>query len=283
MTTQPVDPREALREEWTSAAPYWKKWDAKLAMQSEAATALIVDGAQLAPGMQVLDLASGTGQPALTIAGKVGPRGRVVATDMTADMVDAARENAAARNLANVEAQAVDAEHLPFPNGTFDRVTCRFGIMFVPDADTALAEIRRVVKRRGRFSFLVWGALEENAMFAASMGAFMKHLNVPPPPPDAPTAFRFADTGKFASRLESAGFSDVVVSKHHIPWSWPGTPEDAWQGMSELAAPFKKIIAAVPPEKVPGAIEEVLGNLRRLYDGRQVNYQATVNLATGGI
>ena len=281
MTTNPVDPRETLRQDWSGAAPFWKKWDAKLATQSKAATDLIVGGAQLAPGMQVLDLASGTGQPALTIAGKIVPGGRVVASDMTAEMVEATRENARVQNIVNLEGQIVDAEHLPFPNGTFDRVTCRFGIMFIPDVERAFAEIRRVLKRRGRFSFLVWGALDENPMFAASIGAFMKQVNLPPLPPDAPTIFRFADTGKLASRLESSGFSDVVVTKHQIPWPWLGTPEDAWESVRELAATFKRIIAGVPPERMASAVTEVLSNFRRYYDGRTVNLSATVILATG--
>lgn len=277
----PDDPRETVRQEWDSAAPYWKKWDAKLAAQSRAATELVVEGAQLLAGMRVLDLASGTGQPALTIATLVGPRGRVTATDITPGMVETIQERAEIQGLKQVEARVADAESLPFSDAAFDRVTCRFGLMFVPEVDKAFAEIRRVLKRRGRFSFLMWGSLEENPLFAASIGAFMKHVNLPPPPPDAPTVFRFADTGKLASRLKASGFDDVVVTKHQIPWPWPGTPEDSWESMRELAAPFRKVIAAVPPERLPDVVREVVATLHGYYDGRQVNFSATVILATG--
>jgi ubiquinone/menaquinone biosynthesis C-methylase UbiE len=277
------DARETVRQEWISAAPFWRKWNQKLEFQSQAATTLVVDGARLAPGLRVLDLASGTGQPALTIAKDVGPNGHVVASDLTPEMVEAIKENANAHGITNLEARVADAEHLPFSNAEFDRVTCRFGIMFMPDIQRALAEIRRVLKPAGRFSFLVWGPLEENPLFASTVGPFMKHVNLPPPPPDAPTIFRFADPGKLRSALEIAGFHNIDVAKKKVPSPWPGTPEDAWEGLRDLAAPFKKVIAAVPPEKLPGTMQEVMENLRSFYDGRQVNFSASVVLATGSV
>jgi ubiquinone/menaquinone biosynthesis C-methylase UbiE len=278
-----TDFKETLRQEWLSAAPYWKKWNQKLALQSQAATDMVIQGAALAPGMQVLDLASGTGQPALTIAQAIAPTGRVVATDLTPAMLEAAKENAQEQGLSNFEIRVADAEHLPFPNAVFDRVTCRFGIMFFPEIQTALAEIRRVLKPGGRVAFLVWGPLEENPLFAATIVPFMKHVNIPQPTPDAPTIFRFADPAKLASTLTAAGFRDIATTKRHIPWPWPGAPQDAWEGMREIAAPFKKIMAAVPPEKVPEVMKEVMDNLHRHYDGKQVNFSATVVLATGAI
>ena len=122
--------KEVVREEWTAAAPFWRKWNQKLATQSRAATDLVVNGAELLPGMHVLDLASGTGEPALSLAKAVGSGGRVVATDLVPDMLQALRENARLESLTQMEFQVADAEQLPFANGEFDRVTCRFGIMF---------------------------------------------------------------------------------------------------------------------------------------------------------
>jgi SAM-dependent methyltransferase len=153
--------------------------------------------------------------------------------------------------------------------------------MFFPDADKAFAEIRRVLKPGGRFAFVVWGPLEANPLFAATIGPFTKHVNLPPPPPDAPTIFRFADPAILASRLTAAGFRNVSASNHDIAWPWPGSPEDAWQGIRELAAPFKKVIAAVPEDKLPAVIKEVQDKLRHFYDGKQVNLPANVGLATG--
>ncbi len=103
------DPKEIIREEWQGAAPSWKKWCEKLALQSNAATELVVAGAQVQPGMKVLDLASGSGQPALTLAAAVGPTGRVVATDLVPEMLQAAEDNSKARHFTNMEFRAADA------------------------------------------------------------------------------------------------------------------------------------------------------------------------------
>ena len=193
--------KEMVRQEWTGAAPLWQKWNHKFVIQTRAATELVVQGAQVVSGMKVLDLASGTGEPALSLAKVVGPQGRVMATDLVPQMLEAARQNAAAEGLDNIEFRVADAESLPFADGEFDRVTCRFGIMFFPDIPKALAEIRRVLKPAGRGCFAVFGSLQENPLFAVSLGPFLKRVKMPPPPPDAPHIFRFADETKLANAL----------------------------------------------------------------------------------
>jgi SAM-dependent methyltransferase len=283
MSTTPsptADPKESVRQEWLGAAPAWKKWYSQLAFQSRQATELVVQGAALFPGMHVLDLASGSGEPALSLSAAVGPEGRVTATDLIREMLQIAEENAAARNIKNIVFRAADAEQLPFPAGLFDRVTCRFGIMFVPDIQKALAEMRRVLKPGGRVSFITWGSIEENPLFSTMLRPFLKYVEVPPPPPDAPHVFRFADENRLANVITAADFQDVRVTKHKINWAWPGTPEEAWQGGSELAAPFKRIIAATPPDKRELAIREAIEGFRRFYDGQSVNIPATINSAT---
>lgn len=273
--------KEVVREEWTAAAPLWQKWNHKFAIQTRPATELVVRGAQPARGIRVLDLASGTGEPALSLAKAVGPEGRVVGTDLVPEMLEAARENAAAQGLSNMEFRVADAEHLPFSDGEFDRVTCRFGIMFFPDIPKALAEIRRVLKPGGRVCFAVFGSLEENPIFMVSLGPFLKRVKMPPPPPDAPHIFRFADESKLANALSSTGFRDVSTKKERVIFSWPGPPEECWEATRELAAPFKKLIAAIPPDKSAEVVGEVLDGMRRFQDGGNINLPATVIIAVG--
>jgi ubiquinone/menaquinone biosynthesis C-methylase UbiE len=279
-STPTPDPKEAVRQDWLGAAPAWKKWYSQLAFQSRQATELVVQSAALSPGMHVLDLASGSGEPALSVAVAVGPQGRVIATDLLREMLQIAEENASGRGIKNIEFRAADAEQLPFPAHMFDRITCRFGIMFVPNIQKALGEMRRVLKPGGRVSFVTWGSMEENPLFSTMLRPFMKYVEVPAPPPDSPHVFRFADENKLAHLLCLAGFLDASATKHKINWPWPGTPEEAWQGASELAAPFKRIIAATPPDKRELAIREAIEGFRRLYDGQAVNLPATIVAAT---
>lgn len=279
MSTTPSpspDPREMICQEWRAAAPYWRKWYSQLAFQSRRATELVVEGAALSPGMHVLDLASGTGEPSLSVSVAVGPHGRVVATDLLREMLEIAEENAAARGLRNIEFHAADAEQLPFPDRHFDRITCRFGIMFIPDIQKSLREMRRVLKPGGRVSFVTWGPLEENPLFSLMIRPFLKYVEVPPPPPDSPHIFRFADTSKLEQTISDAGFHEARAAKHKINWPWPGTAEEAWQGGSELAAPFKKIIAATPADKREEVIREIIESLRHFSDGQAINFPATV-------
>ncbi len=281
-SNQPVpDYKEMTREEWTGAVPLWQKWNQKFAIQTRAATELVLRGAELASGMKVLDLASGTGEPALSLARAVGPQGRVVATDLVPQMLEAARQNAAAQGLNNIEFHVADAEAMPFSNGEFDRVTCRFGIMFFADIPKAMAEIRRVLKPGGRVCFAVFGSLEENPIFMVSLGPFLKRVKMPPLPPDAPHIFRFADETKLANALSSAGFRDVSTNKQRVNFPWSGSAEECWEATRELSAPFKKLIEAIPPDQTEEVIREVLEAVRRFQVGGNINLLATVIIAVG--
>jgi SAM-dependent methyltransferase len=195
-------------------------------------------------------------------------------------MLGVAQEHAHAQRLANMEFRDADAEQLPFASASFDRVTCRFGIMFFPDTQKSLSEIRRVLKPTGSISFLVWGSPFENPLFSTMLGPFLKHIKVPTPAPDAPHVFRFADESKLAGALTSAGLHEVSVAAHKVSWPWPGPPEEAWQASREIAAPFKKMIAALPPDKTEEVHHEIVEGIRRFYDGRQVNFSASLVCAT---
>jgi ubiquinone/menaquinone biosynthesis C-methylase UbiE len=272
----PKDIKATIHEEWKGAAPLWMKWYEKLSWQSRAATDLVVQGALLSSGQHVLDLASGSGQPALSVAKAVGPSGRVVATDMVPEMLEGARANAAAQGLSNLQFRVADAENLPFADAEFDRVTARFGLMFFLDIPKALTEVRRVLKPVGRISFVVWGPPEGNPLFSTMTGPFLKHVQMPTPPPDAPGVFRFADQGKVAGVVSAAGFHDVKTATTTVEWPWPGSPEEAWLATSELAAPFKKMMAALPEEKRPAVVAEVIEGIARYYDGEKVNFPASL-------
>jgi ubiquinone/menaquinone biosynthesis C-methylase UbiE len=273
--------KEMVRTEWTGAAPYWQKWNAKFVVQTRAATELVVRGAQAGAGMKVLDLACGTGEPALSLAKAVGASGRVVATDLVPEMLEFARQNALARELHNIEFRVADAEALPFEDGEFDRVTCRFGIMFFPEFGKAMAEIRRVLKRGGRICFAVFGTLEENPFFQVSLAPYLKRVKVQAPPPDAPHIFRFAEESKLAGALSAAGFLEVSASKNRVIFPWPGSAEESWEATRELAAPFKKLMKAIPREQADEVFGEVLDGLRRFQVGDEIQLAATVIIATG--
>lgn len=208
------DLKELERHDWAARAAAWDKWSDPLAKLAERMNAPLVEAAALAPGLKVLDLASGAGEPALQIAREVGPQGRVVATDLVEEMLTGAKRRAAAAGLSQIEFRAADMEALPFGDEEFDRVTCRFGIMFAPNADRALAEARRVLKPGGRATYLVWSDIARNTMFQVIDAVVRAELGSSPLDRET-NPFRFAD-GSLPARMSAAGFSDV--SERVISW-----------------------------------------------------------------
>jgi SAM-dependent methyltransferase len=144
--------------------------------------------------------------PALSIAAAVGPRGRVVATDLVAEMLTGARRRAAGKGLDNMRFAVADMQRLPFAEASFDRVTCRLGLMYVPEPERALAEARRVLRSGGRAVFLVWGRHDENDQFRVMDEVLWNEMRIEPHEgPFAPT--RFGDEGSLRSLLLAAGFA----------------------------------------------------------------------------
>jgi ubiquinone/menaquinone biosynthesis C-methylase UbiE len=132
MNEQQHQIREQQRESWNEFSGGWKKWDDVTMEFLRPAGDAIIQRLHLSEGSVVLDLAAGTGEPALTIAERI-PQGTVHVTDLSDKMLDIARENATARGITNVVFSVCDASEMPFEDAMFDAVSCRFGLMFVPD------------------------------------------------------------------------------------------------------------------------------------------------------
>ena len=158
--------KEAIRQQWAGRAATFRETAGRRAMTLQAATDLLLATLRLRPGMRILDVASGPGEPAISLAAAIAPDGHVTATDLVPEMLAAAEEHARARDVANIAFQHADAEALPFADGSFDAVTCRFGVMLFPDTRRALGEIRRVLKPDGQFVAMVWGPREQDALSA---------------------------------------------------------------------------------------------------------------------
>jgi SAM-dependent methyltransferase len=276
--------REHLRQEWTGdkTVAGWRKWHAQIAAFTCGATEAILEAARLRPGMRVLDLASGVGDPALSIAAVVAPSGRVTATDMGPGMISLAEELARKRGIANIEFREANAESLPFPDESYDALTCRFGIMFFPDLSKALRECLRVLKPGARAAFVAWG-IKEQPFFTTTAGILLKHVPVPPPPPDpdAPNLFMFGERGRLRRALEAAGFSNVHEEDRIVPGRWAGSLEEYWQQFSEIAAPFRPLIEQLTPEKKAEAVAEILAALKKFWNGKELNMPLEIVIGTG--
>ena len=196
--------KNRVQKEWAGddTAAAWQKHYPDMREQLGPVTQALVNAAAPRPGMSILDLASGTGEPSLSLARLVAPGGKVTATDLSPHMLEALSKNAKAEGITNIDTKACDAHNLPFPDATFDLVTSRFGVMFFAETDRALNEIKRVLKPGGAIAFLVWGALMPGSYFGAAAMPYMRRLAVKPDP-DGPGPMRFAEPGSSSAWLRA--------------------------------------------------------------------------------
>ena len=242
-------------------------------------TEAIVQLAAARPGMQVLDLACGTGEPAISLASQVGVEGQVVGIDINSELLEVARGRAQQRSLNNIEFRQADAHALPFSAASFDLVTSRFGVMFFDDIARALGEARRVLRSPGRIALLAWGPFEQ-PYFLSTMGVVRRHVTASTLQPDTLSMFRFSQPGSLTAALKQAGFTRIEERTLNVPWSWPGPPEEMWEYFREITVPFRPLLSTIPPDKAEQVNSEVVAAVGRHYDGKQVNFTADVVLAS---
>ena len=256
------------------------KWKAKSAVMGKAVTEALVEYAQAKPGMRVLDLASGTGEPAISIAMRVGAQGRVTALDLSVDLLEIAKGRAQERGLDNFSTRQADAQALPFDDNSFDLATCRFGVMFFRDAVLALRELHRVLTAGARACFLAWGPFDQ-PYWQSTMGVVHRHVGGPLLQPGGADPFRFAQPDSLSALLRSAGFRVVEEETKTLPWTWPGTPEEVWEQAQGVSVPFRPMLDRVPEDMRPQVHKEVLAAIGQYVRGENIEFGASVVLASG--
>ena len=241
-----VEFKDRQKAQWSAAAAGWDRWFEWYARAFGPLMTWCCDAAALKPGERLLDIACGSGLPALLAGERVTPSGRVVAIDLAPRMLEVARRRAAHAGLAHVEFIEMDAERLGFDDESFDAVTCACGLMFFPDVEGALREIRRVLRPGGRLAVGVWDDPEKSP-FLTIGGRLVADYFPPaaPPDPKAPGAFRFAQPGVLEQALAAAGFSAVHAESLSMPIECASVDE-YWQVFTEMAAGIKEKIATLP-------------------------------------
>src|SRR3954471_6326260 len=167
MTFDPVQYKSTTRQQWEDAAEAWNRWGAVLETWLGPATEKMLDAANVISGSRVVDGAAGGGGQPLAAARRVGPDGHVLATDISPRILSYAAQVAAEAGLTNVETREVDGEVLDvLPAASFDAVISRVGLIYFPDRQSALAGMRRVLRRGGRIAAIVYSTPERNSFFS---------------------------------------------------------------------------------------------------------------------
>ncbi len=213
-------------------------------------SAHLVDQADLAPGMRVLDLACGTGFATRAASQIVGESGVVAGVDINPLMV------VEARRITGLQIYERPAESTELADESFDVVLCQQGLQFFPNPTAGLAEAARVLNREGRLLASVWDAFDDNPYFLAQFRAFEPHLE-----PEEINAYKASDITALGGQaglldmLEATGFRNVTVERHTL---WVDFPAMAsFFPMVADATPFGPSFQALSEDEQTAAVERM--------------------------
>jgi ubiquinone/menaquinone biosynthesis C-methylase UbiE len=288
----PVTSEDEMRHhalmEWNAAAPGWKKYGKDMLKWMAPVSDQLIRSTGITSGHTVLDVATGTGQPALTIARIVGPNGRVVGVDLSPEMLEVAKEEAAYQDLTNVVVfQVVKDESLSmFDDNTFDSVVCRNGLMFMPDPVKALKAFVRVLKPGGKASVTVWGSQDKSPVMEVVMKTISRHVpdlnKLPSAAPGTPGGpFSIPSVDMLRDYFLRAGFSDFNAEKIEVTVAQTDTAEEFWQGMTEVTGFLVLLLSNLPEEKKLAIKNDVIDSLRKIFpSGGPVKFTGELILGT---
>lgn len=212
------------RETWNTVSAGWNTVRGQFETGAAPLTERMLEIADLQPGQAVLDVATGHGEPALTVARLVGPTGRVVGTDISASMLDIAHRRAV--GFDNVEFIEADLESLDLPPHSFDAVLSRFGLMFAVNHAALFLQLRKLLRPGGILAAAVWGPVSQHRISVGPL-ALSDRLGLPPPNPAEPGPFSMSDPDRLRSELSAAGFVQVSIEEHTAPFYFSSIDEYA--------------------------------------------------------
>jgi ubiquinone/menaquinone biosynthesis C-methylase UbiE len=248
-TLPQMQPDNEVINRWSNSAPFWEKHHEIIRQMFAPITEALIAAAQIGKGNAVLDVATGPGEPALTLADVVGPEGKVFGVDPIPEMVAGARRGAERLGLKNTSFEVAFADQLPFATGTFDAAVSRFGVMFFPSPLDGVREMLRVLKPGRTLAMAVWGLVERNPFHFAMAQVMDRFVTPQPLAPDAPDAFRFARSGKLLEIFSQAGAVAPAERALHFKIEAQISAEKFWTLRCEMSETYRKNIAALSAEQ----------------------------------
>ncbi|HYO68274.1 MAG TPA: class I SAM-dependent methyltransferase [Archangium sp.] len=260
---------------WAERVALVRKYHDMESRLTAAVSERMLDLAGLRPGMRVLDVASGMGEPSLRTAQRVGPSGFVLGTDLVDGMLEGAREQARALALSNIEFRAGDAETLELPEHSFDAATVRWGLSSIPRPERALERMWRALRPSGLLVCTTWGGPEQVEYASLPRRTMARFRPLPPVEPDAPGVYRFADPERVRAVLERCGFAVEHVESMHIPVVEAADGAGVVRWIRDFGGPVAKLAQELSPEEQRAWEEEVIRECER--------YRADGKVQLGGV
>ena len=245
------------RQQWEDAADAWDAWGTVLEDWLGQATETMLDAVGAAAGRSVLDVAAGAGGQTLAAARRVGPEGKVVATDISPTILSYAAKRAAEVGVTNVDTVEADGEDLDgFRDAAFDAVISRVGLIYFPDQHRALTAMRDALRDGGRVGAVVYSTPERNQFFSIPVSIIRTRAQLPPPQPGQPGPFSLGAPGVLEQRLADAGFRDITVETVPSPLRLASAAECVRFERESFGA-LHQMLAALPEHERGGVWEEI--------------------------
>ncbi|MFZ0890965.1 MAG: methyltransferase domain-containing protein [Thermoplasmata archaeon] len=220
----------------------------------------LIERARIRSGEKVLDLGTGPGEPALTIAVKVGGAGRVVGVDLSEKMIALAQRAAAAREISNVEFRVMDCGALKLPGASFDVAVSSFGFQIFTNPEKAAAEAYRILRPHGRIAVCVWSTGDRVPWIDAIIGPMLKHAE-PDETGYIPTPYELGAPGELVAFIESAGFQHALEARQTHAFHWDGEADYLRSVLK--ATPIGHSLSEESPEVQQEVLRETHANLKQ--------------------
>jgi len=249
---------------WDAAAQGWHDNSALIRTWLRSATAEMLESADVKPGAKVLDVAAGAGDQTLDIAHRVGPLGKVLATDIAPGILALAQNRFRAAGLAQVHTRVADAQALGLAGANFDAAVSRLGLMFCTAPLLALQEIRQALRHgegAGRLGALVFSHPGANPCLAILARTAQQHADLPASDPFAAgSLMSLGKPGLLAQLLQDAGFVDIRVRHVSAPFQLPSV-QDYMAFVRTSASPIIDMLKALPPGAQQAAWDDMARQL----------------------
>jgi SAM-dependent methyltransferase len=251
------------RQQWEDAADAWHAWGPVLEHWLGEATERMLDMVGTESGGRVLDVAAGAGGQSIVAARRVGPSGKVVATDISPTILSYAAKAAAEAGLTNIETVEADGEELgTFFDVGFEAVISRVGLIYFPDQHRALTGMRNALRDGGRVGAIVYSTPERNQFFSIPVSIIRRRAQLPPPQPGQPGPFSLGAPGVLERTIADAGFRDVSVEAIPAPLRLPSAAECVRFERESFGA-LHQMLAGVPERDRPDVWQEIEDALRQ--------------------